>query len=257
MRLVDVHCHLDMPEFDGDRERVIASARGKGVVAVVNSGLGVEGGRKALDLAGRFPGYVYATLGLEPSNLDGEEFEGVRRLILDNREGIVGVGEVGLDYYWTRGERDREIQRGRFRSFIRLAGDLGLPLVVHSRSAGRYALQVLEEEGAERVLMHAFDGRVGWAMEGVRLGYYFSIPTSVWHSHQKQRLARQLPLSCLMLESDSPVLSPVRGERNEPANLVYALRKVAELKETNEATVEEETLRNAASFFNLGEVSRP
>jgi len=94
-------------------------------------------------------------------------------------------------------------------------------------------------------------------MEGVRLGYYFSIPTSVWHSHQKQRLARQLPLSCLMLESDSPVLSPVRGERNEPANLVYALRKVAELKETNEATVEEETLRNAASFFNLGEVSRP
>lgn len=91
-------------------------------------------------------------------------------------------------------------------------------------------MQILEEERTERVLLHAFDGSLGWALAGVKLGYHFSIPTSVWHSSQKQKLAKHLPLDRIMVESDSPVLSPFQRGRNVPANLAYAVKKIVKLK---------------------------
>jgi len=254
MPLIDVHCHIDLPDFDEDREMVIRKAKEKGIVALINSGLGSVSGRKTLRLAEEFHGYLYSTLGLEPHNLNEEEFGEVERLILENRRTIVGIGEVGLDYYWTRGEEARRLQGECFRSFIHLARELDLPLIVHSRSAGKYALQILGEEGAERVLLHAFDGSLGWAMAGVKLGYFFSIPTSVWLSSQKQKLAKHLPLSHIMVESDSPVLSPFGRERNVPANLVYAVKKIGEIKGIGEAIVENETFQNAVNFFQLKEI---
>jgi len=251
MPLIDVHCHLDLPDFDGDREMVIRKAKEEGIVAIINSGLGSVSGCKTLRLAEEFHGYIYSTLGLEPYNLDGEEFWEVERLIRENRGTIVGIGEVGLDYRWTRGEEARRLQRDRFRSYIHLAKELDLPLIVHSRSAGKYALQILEEEGAERVLLHAFDGSLGWVMAGVKLGYFFSIPTSVWHSSQKQKLAKHLPLSHIMVESDAPVLSPFGRERNVPANLVYAVKKIGEIKGIEENIIKNETFQNAINFFQI------
>lgn len=251
LRLIDAHCHLNLPEFDHDRDRVVDEARKSGVVAIVDSGLGPDYGTKALALAEKFRGYVFPTVGLEPYNLGEEAFERVVALVRENEKGIVGVGEVGLDYYWNRDEGERRMQRSRFKAFIDLSKELDLPLIVHSRSAGKYAIQTLEEEGADRVLLHAFDGRVGSAMAGVELGYYFSIPTSVWVSRQKQKLAKRLPLSSIMVESDSPVLSPLKEGRNEPSNLLYAVRKIAEIKGVDEEDVAEETLRNASGFFSL------
>ncbi|RLI08208.1 hypothetical protein DRO32_02655, partial [Candidatus Bathyarchaeota archaeon] len=127
-----------------------------------------------------------------------------------------------------------------------------LPLVVHSRSAGKYAIQVLLEEGYDKVLMHAFDGRVGWALRGVREGgFYFSIPTSVVRSQQKRKLAKALPLENLMVETDSPVLGPEKGVRNEPANLPLAVREVASIKGVGEGEVAGITFENAVRFFGL------
>jgi TatD DNase family protein len=251
MPLIDVHCHIDLPNFNGDREVVIRKAKEKGIVALINSGLGSVSGRKTLRIAEEYRGYFFSTLGLEPYNLNEGKFKEMERLIMENRWAIVGIGEVGLDYYWTRGEEARRLQRERFKSFIHLARELDLPLIVHSRSAGKYALQILEEEGAERVLLHAFDGSLGWAMTGVKLGYFFSIPTSVWHSSQKQKLAKHLPLSHIMVESDSPVLSPFGKERNVPANLVYAVKKLCEIKGIEEIIVENETYQNTVNFFQL------
>ncbi len=251
MRLIDAHCHLDLPEFDSDRVEVIESAKNKGVSAIVDSGLGPTYGRKALELAKSFSGYVFPTLGLEPYNLSSDDFDSVISLIRASSDMIVGIGEVGLDYYWRKESSERQVQIDRFKSFISLAKELDLPLVIHSRSAGKYALRILKDEGAKWVLMHAFDGKVGWALMGVDAGYYFSIPTSVWMSRQKQKLVKHLPLSHLMLESDSPVLSPFGEGRNEPSNLTYALKKVAEIKRVDEEVVERETCRNAMSFFKL------
>jgi TatD DNase family protein len=121
---------------------------------------------------------------------------------------LSAIGEVGLDFWLAKEEPARETQRTVFRLFIRLSIELGLPLNVHSRSAGRHAVAMLLENHAARVQMHAFDGKASAAMLAVEAGYFFSVPPSIVRSRQKQKLVKQLPLSCLLVESDSPVLGP-------------------------------------------------
>ena len=252
MRLVDAHCHLHEEEFDADRELVIERARRAGVIAMLTSSLNLAEAGKALELARAHEGVVFACIGFDPTIDDEQELAAVMEFIRQHAREIVAIGEVGLDYYWVREREARERQVERFRAWIRLAAELGLPLVVHSRSAGKYAIQVLLEEGYDRVLMHAFDGRVGWALKGAREGgFYFSIPTSVVRSQQKQKLAKALPLENLMVETDAPVLAPVRGQRNEPANLPLAVKAIAELKGLSFEEVAEVTYENAKRFFGL------
>jgi TatD DNase family protein len=251
MNLVDAHCHLQDEAFNEDRDEVVRRARQAGVTSIITSSLSLVDASRILEIAERFRNYVYACIGLDPSNLELKEAEETRKLIETYEDLIVGIGEVGLDYYWVRKESDRELQKRLFQEWIELAQELHLPLVVHSRSAGKYAIQILLESGFRRVLMHAYDGRVGWAMKAAEEDVYFSIPTSVWHSRQKQKLAKALPLEHLTVESDAPVLSPIRGERNEPANLVYAVKKIAELKGLSEKEVAVTTTKNARKLFGL------
>jgi len=254
LRLVDAHCHLEDEAFDEDRDAVIGRALDAGVVAMLTSSLDYGDALKALGICRSHRGTVFLCVGFDPTIDDEAELEAVMRLAeeLAGKGEIVAIGEVGLDFYRCRSEALMERQRERFRTWIRLAEELGLPLVVHSRSAGKYAIQVLLEEGYGRVLMHAFDGRVGWALRGVREGgFYFSIPTSVVRSQQKRKLAKAVPLENLMVETDAPVLGPERGVRNEPANLPLAVRAVAELKGLSVEEVAEATFENAVELFGL------
>ncbi len=252
MRLVDAHCHLQDEEFDKDRDEVVERSRRAGIAFAVTSSLNLADASKVLEIADRYRGYVYACIGLDPANLDANEVEGVREFTRMHRSKIVGVGEVGLDNCRVREDEPRELQIRFFREWIELAEELYLPLIVHSRSAGKHAVQVLLESGFTRVLMHAYDGRAGWALKVAEEGLYFSIPTSVWYSEQKQKLVKALPLSSLLVETDAPVLSPIRGKRNEPANLIHAVEKIAELKDVTEVEVAESTTKNAESLFRLG-----
>ena len=254
MRLVDVHCHLEDEAFDDDRDEVIRRALEAGVVAMLTSSLDREDALKALGIARSYPGVVHLCVGFDPTIDDEVEMASVMGLAreLASRGELVAIGEVGLDFYWVRSEEARAKQVERFRAWIRLAEELGLPLVVHSRSAGKYAIQVLLQEGYDRVLMHAFDGRVGWALRGVREGgFYFSIPTSVVRSRQKRKLAKALPLENLMVETDSPVLGPEKGVRNEPSNLPRTVEAIASIRGLGVEEVAEATYRNALEFFRL------
>jgi len=257
MKLIDAHCHLQDEAFDMDRDDVVRRAHQAGVTSIVTSSLSLVDASKTLEIAERFQDYVYVCIGLDPADLDLEEAEEVRKFIRAHKDLIVGLGEVGLDYYWVREEESRELQMRLFKEWIGLAEEVHLPLVVHSRSAGKYATQILLNSGYKRVLMHAYDGRVGWAVKAAEEGAYFSIPTSVWHSRQKQKLVKALPLECLMVESDAPVLSPIRGDRNEPANLVYAIRRIAELKDLSEEKVVDTTTKNTEKFFQLRKQQHP
>ncbi len=252
MRLVDAHCHIHEEEFDADREAVIERARRAGVVAMLTSSLNASEAQKALEVARAFRGTVFLCLGMDPTVDDECEISAVMGLVERLKQELVAIGEVGLDFYWVRSGEARDKQVERFRAWIRLAGELGLPLVVHSRSAGKYAIQVLLHEGYDKVLMHAFDGRVGWALKGVREGgFYFSIPTSVVRSQQKRKLAKAVPLENLMVETDSPVLGPDPRARNEPANLPLAVEAVAAIKGLPVEEVAEVTYQNAVRFFGL------
>jgi TatD DNase family protein len=177
------------------------------------------------------------------------EIDAAKALIRSAAPEIVAIGEVGLDRFFARSEARRAAQASTLEELAALAIELDLPLNVHSRSAGHYAVDLLRAAGARRVLMHAFDGKPAHAARGAELGWVFSIPPSVVRSEQKQRLVRALPLESLALESDSPVLGPVREERNEPANLTLARDIVAGLQGVAPERVEEASTTNARRLF--------
>lgn len=244
--MIDVHCHLTEDVLAGELGTVLSDARAAGVLAIITSGTNYEDCCNVLKIFDN--SYVYASLGLMPYY--SESPEPVYELIRMNRDRVVAIGEVGLDYYL--GPRDTwERQRAVFRGFIELSKELDLPLVIHSRSAGRYALDLLLEMGAERVVMHAFDGSAGEAERGAAKGYYFSIPPSVVRSEQKQKLVRRLKLESLLLESDAPVLGPVRGVVNHPKNVRVSAEYVARVKGVALERVVEMTTQSAVELFRL------
>jgi TatD DNase family protein len=227
MELIDAHAHLGDPSFDPDREAVLARAAAAGVTAIVCVGETLDDAARNLELARRFP-LLKPCAGLYPTHLDLGAAEDVAAFIREHRAELTAVGEVGLDHWKVEDPEGQRLQEEIFRRQIRLALELDLPLNVHSRSAGRRAIEVLGEEGARRVLLHAFDARPATAEAGFARGYFFSIPPSIVRSRQKQKLAGRLPLDALLLETDSPVLGPDPAARNEPAALVVAAGPGAE-----------------------------
>jgi TatD DNase family protein len=246
---VDLHAHLCDPGFDPDRQEVLARAGTKGVEAVVAVGETLADARKNLSLQAAFPGMVLPAAGLYPTHLDLVKAQEMVSWIRRHGDRLAAIGEVGLDHWKVKDPEEREVQKAIFTLFIALSRELDLPLNVHSRSAGRHAIAQLREEGATRVLLHAFDGKASSALPGVEAGYFFSIPPSIIRSPQKQKLARRLPLDCILLETDSPVLGPDPAARNEPANLLIALEAVAELKELSLGRVAEAVVENQQRFF--------
>jgi TatD DNase family protein len=246
--LVDVHAHLDYSKFDSDRDEVVGRAKAAGVLTIT-SALGPEGIGKTLLLLERYD-ELKATFGLAPTELASDVIAETRRLIREHRKSIVGLGEVGLDYYWVKELNRREEERVNFKSFIELAQELHLPLVIHSRDAEEDVLRILEENGV-RALLHCFSGSVESALDAASFGHLISIPTSVVHSSGKQRLAKALPIESMVLETDAPYLSPQPKTRNEPANITVSCEKIAQLKGIMPDVVASATSQNAVKFFDL------
>jgi TatD DNase family protein len=246
--IVDTHAHLCDPVFDPDRAEVLGRARAAGISAVLSVSEDLADAEKNLELASRHS-IIRAAAGLYPTHLDTDLAEKMRAFIRKNKEALAAIGEVGLDYWVVQEEAGREIQREIFRGFIGLGKELNLPLNVHSRSAGRHAVTVLLEASAVRVQLHAFDGKASAAMPAVEAGFYFSIPPSIVRSEQKKKLVRKLPLSSLLIETDSPVLGPAAQERNEPAQAAVAVRAIAELRGITENEVIETVMENTRRLY--------
>ncbi len=253
MRLFDAHCHLEEEAFDQDREEVIERAREAGLVGIVTSPIYPEDAEKALRL---FRGHelVKVSIGLDVAEYGDEEEVGATvDLIREHADEIVAVGEVGLDYRILRsGGPPKEKQKEVFRLFIGLAKELDKPLVIHSLWAQRPVLRVLDEEGAERVVLHAFGGTPEDVRFAVERGWMVSIPTNVVRSNNVQKVARATPVEYMVLESDSPVLAPDPKERNEPANIRVSVRFIAEMKGIDAADLAEATTENAMRVYGLG-----
>ncbi|MDX9724475.1 MAG: TatD family hydrolase [Myxococcota bacterium] len=243
----DTHAHLCDPSFDGDLELVLLRAREAGVQRVLAVSENPAEAEKTLSLAKRFGEMVRPSVGLFPTNLDFEMLEQVRALV--ERGAWSAIGEVGLDFWKVQDEEGRAVQQAIFSSLVELAISHELVVNVHSRSCGRQTLELLLEKGAQRVQMHAFDAKASTAMLGVEAGYFFSIPPSVLRSPQKQKLVARLPVEALLLESDSPVLGAQPGERNEPSQIVLALRAIAELKQLRPEALAEQLEANAERLY--------
>jgi TatD DNase family protein len=256
-RLVDAHAHLGAAEFDADREAVLERARSAGVKAVVVVGETLADAEKNLRLAAGdgisaiAAAMMRPTAGLYPTVLDRDQAASLDALIRRERSRLIAIGEVGLDHWKVQDAGERETQRDIFLGFVRLAAETGLPLNVHSRSAGKATIDLLLEAGAKRVLLHAFDGRAATALPAVEAGFFFSVPPSIVRSPQKQKLVRRLPLENLLVETDSPVLGPEAGARNEPANVTISVTAIATLKQLHEDEVIDAVEENQCRLFGL------
>ena len=244
--MIDVHCHLTDELLIGSLKEVLEEARSTGVKAIVTSGIGPEDCRKVLEISDNE--YVFPSLGIEPYELDG--YDEVMEMILRERARIVMIGEVGLDYRVAPRET-WSFQQKVFKEFIDLSKSIDKPLIIHSRSAGKYAIDMLIRNGAERVVMHAFDGRPSYAERGAKKGFYFSIPPSVARSEQKQKLVKRLSLENLLLESDAPVLGPERNMINKPSNIRVSAEWIAKLKGVSYELVIEKTEENTRELLKI------
>ena len=173
--LTDTHAHLCDPVFDPDRSLVLANARQAGIFCIIAVAENLEDALKNLVLADEHP-MIRPAAGLYPTNLDPDQALEMQDFIRSNAEKLAAIGEVGLDYWKIQNESDREIQREIFRGFIDLSRELDIPLNVHSRSAGRHAVDFLLKHSAVKVQLHAFDGKPASACPATEAGYLFSIP---------------------------------------------------------------------------------
>lgn len=246
--LTDTHAHLCDPVFDADRSIVLEKARRSGITGIIAVSEDLADAEKNLSLAEEYP-MIRPAAGLFPTNLDRALAANMRDFISRHAGSLSGIGEVGLDYWKVQNESDREIQRDIFRSFIFLSLQLDLPLNVHSRSAGRPTIEILLKHSAARVQLHAFDGKPASASPGVEAGFYFSIPPSIIRSAQKQKLVKKLPLANILIETDSPVLGPTPGDRNEPANALMVVKTIAELKSLHKEEVLEAVIENTRRLY--------
>jgi TatD DNase family protein len=234
--------------FADDLEAVLQRAATRGVRAILTVSETLEEAQHILALAERYP-LLKPCAGLYPTIIDRQAALAMLDFIRQHQDQLVAIGEVGLDYWKVQDADAREVQREILAQHIALSRELDLPLNVHSRSAGRHTIAWLREHEAQRVLMHAFDGKVSAAMAGIEAGYYFSVPPSIVRSPQKQKLVRHLPLERLLLESDSPVLGPEREQRNEPCNVWLACEHIATIKGVSAEDVAHITTTNARTLF--------
>ncbi|MCP5112438.1 MAG: TatD family hydrolase [bacterium] len=237
MSLVDSHCHLDDKKFDDDREAVIERALEAGVTAMVAIGTGegppdLEAG---IRLAEVHP-FIHATVGVHPHDAAKAEDATLKHLEgLLRHPTVVGLGEIGLDYYYDFSPRDRQMEV--FQSQLQLASDAGKPIIIHTRDAWDDTIAILREHwGPERHggIMHCFSGGVDQARQALELGMHVSFAGIVTFPKAApvQEAAKNVPLDRLLVETDAPYLAPApkRGKRNEPAYVVETTKRLASLR---------------------------
>ena len=249
---VDSHCHLAFPELVADRQGVLDRMRQAGVTAALNICVRMDEFAQVLALAESEPD-VFATVGVHPDGAPGQEPSVAQLVACAAHPKVLAIGETGLDYY--RLEEPLEWQRERFRVHIRAAREAGKPLVVHTRSAADDTLRIMKEERADQAggVMHCFTESLEFALEALALGFYISFSGIVTfrNAGALRAVAQRIPADRLLIETDSPYLSPVpyRGKTNEPARVVLVAQKLAELTSQPVAAVAEATRDNFLRLF--------
>ncbi|MFA6356351.1 MAG: TatD family hydrolase [Candidatus Omnitrophota bacterium] len=258
IKLVDTHCHLDFPEFDPDRDDVIKRAQEAGIGNIINVASSLEGSRRSAALAEKYD-CVYASVGIHPHDakeLTPDALSEIRELA--KRDKVVAIGEVGLDYY--RNLSPADIQQKAFRTFLSLAKETGLPLIIHCREAREDMLKILKQEmGTSGVkgVIHCFPADAALLDGALNLGMHVSFTCNITfkNASKLRDLIRDLvPMDRMLVETDAPYLAPegMRGKRNEPAFMLKAVEEIAKLKNIRPEDVARVTTLNCANLFGCG-----
>lgn len=256
--LVDSHCHLNFPGLSRDIDGVLHRMDANGVVAALCASVSLAEFPSVLAIAERFSN-VYASVGVHPDYEGVEEPTAEELIALSDRPKILAIGETGLDYYRLTG--NLEWQRDRFRHHIRAARELGMPLIIHTRSAAEDTLRLMREERACEAggVMHCFTETWEVATAAVEMGFYISFSGIVTFKNAiaLKEVARRVPLDRMLIETDAPYLAPAphRGRTNEPAFVRYVAEEIACLREIAVERVAAETTRNFMTLFRLSDLA--
>ena len=254
--LIDTHAHLDQEEFDADRADVIARAVAAAVQKIVAVGIGADASAAAVRLAADHAA-VFAAVGIQPNYCaQAQPGDWERVVALVDSPKVVAIGETGLDRHWDYSPFD--VQQDYFNRHLRLAQERNLPFVVHTRESDADVLAMLREarkRGPLSGVMHSFTGTAATAAECLELGLYISFAGMVTFkkSNDLRSVAATIPDNRILIETDSPYLSPdpLRGKRNEPANLIHTARVLADVRKTSFEDFARQTTTNAQALFRL------
>jgi TatD DNase family protein len=253
---VDSHCHLDcikLDEFDGDFKVLIQRCLDAGVEHMLCVSIDMHKYPRMLEQAAKYP-QVSVSAGVHPMAEQAEDIDTDALLRIASNEKVVAIGETGLDYYYNKG--DREWQQQRFRTHIQCAVELDKPVIVHTRDAGKDTLDILREENAEQCggVIHCFTETMDFAEKALELGFMISFSGIItFHNADALReVARQVPDSKLLIETDSPYLAPApfRGKQNYPAHVRHVAQKLADIRKTSIEHIAEISKHNFYRLFD-------
>ena len=255
MKLFDTHCHLNSLDLYEEIEAVIERAKEKGVKRFLVVGYDVKTSFLALEIAKKYD-FVYAAVGLHPTEIDvsDEEFNKVVALLKEDK--VVALGEIGLDYHWVKDKNQQEKQKEYFIKQINIANEYKKPICVHDRESFADCLEILKKNPPlYGGVMHCYSGPADKINELIKLGMYISFggPVTFLNGKKPKESAIATPLNKLLIETDSPYLSPhpFRGKRNEPANVLLVAEEIAKLKQISLEELSNITFENANKLFHI------
>lgn len=248
--LFDTHAHPQFPQYDGDREAVLARAH-DARIGIVCIGTDIRTSKQAIDIARSCDG-VYASIGLHPNGSIEEQFSVEAYAELVGSNAVVAIGEIGLDYYRTEAGQARSLQLERFERQLELATATNLPVILHCRDAYEEMYAVLQRHTV-RGIIHSFTGSVAQASPFLDLGYGIGLNAITTFSSDYRELVRYVPDDRLLLETDAPFLAPDphRGRRNEPFYIIETAKRIAEIRNTSYEKLAETTTNNALEMFSI------
>lgn len=250
MNLIDTHAHIDMLS---NPKQAIIEARESGVKEIIIPSASEESFENILKICDEFED-IYALLGVHPEDCEKFSDETAKKIMdLSKHPKVVGIGEIGLDYHYTKENKD--IQKKVFKTQLEIAKVLDLPVVIHDREAHSDTLEILKETGLKKVLLHCYSGSVEFMRECTKLGYKIALGGVVTfkNAREPKEVAQMVNLDDLMLETDCPYLAPhpFRGQENSPKFIGFVAKEIANLRNMPYDSVVLKTSQNAREFFNL------
>ena len=247
----DTHAHFDDEKFDEIRDNLIEEMHSNGVDYIINIGADMESSVKSMKLAKKYD-FIYAAVGVHPhevENMTEADIDTLRKYA--EYEKVVAIGEIGLDYYYDFSPRDK--QRYWFERQLELAAELDMPVSIHSRDAAQETFDIIKNSSVRKGVIHAYSGSVEMAKDYIDMGFYIGIGGVVTFKNAKKLVdvVRFAPMERILLETDSPYLSPVpvRGTVNNSQNLKYVVDKISEIKQISPEKICEITSQNAKGIF--------
>ena len=251
MNLIDTHCHIYYDKYRDDIDQVIHRSIEHNISKIVCVGVDFESSKKSVDLAEQYE-MVYATAGYHPHDSKDASDDYLNNLkILAENPKVIAIGEMGLDYFYNHS--DKKIQLQRFREQLDLARELNLPAIIHNRESDSDLYNTLKSSNTNKGVIHCFSSTIDFADQILDLGLLLSFTGIVTFSNDLKKVVKEIPLNKMMLETDSPYLTPkpFRGKRNEPYMVNFIAEEIAKIKNISKEEVADTTTQTAEVFFGI------